>query len=29
MYASKATRRKGIRSVMANAPSAGVEEVGG
>jgi uncharacterized protein YegP (UPF0339 family) len=28
MYASKATRRKGIRSVMANASSAGVEEVG-
>jgi hypothetical protein len=29
MRNSKATRRKGIRSVMANAPSAGVEEVGG
>ena len=29
MYASKATRRKGIRSVMANAPSAGVRDAGG
>ena len=28
MYASKATRRKGIKSVMANAPAAGVAEVG-
>jgi uncharacterized protein YegP (UPF0339 family) len=27
MYASKATRRKGIRSVMANAPSAEVKEL--
>jgi hypothetical protein len=29
MYASKATRRKSVMSVMATAPSAGVEEVGG
>ena len=27
MYASKATRRKGIKSVMANAPAAEVKEV--
>ncbi|MFT5853351.1 MAG: hypothetical protein ACI8XO_000592 [Verrucomicrobiales bacterium] len=27
MYASKATRRKGIRSVIANAPSAQVEDL--
>jgi hypothetical protein len=29
MYASKATRHKGIMSVMAKAPSAGVGGVGG
>ena len=29
MYASKATRRKGIMSVMANASAAKVEKVGG
>jgi len=29
MYASKATRREGISRVMADAPSAGGEEVGG
>jgi hypothetical protein len=28
MYASKATRSKGVMSVMENAPTAGVEEVG-
>jgi uncharacterized protein YegP (UPF0339 family) len=28
MYASETTRRKSIKSVMANAPSARVEEVG-
>ena len=27
MYASKATRRKGIKSVMANAPSAGIKDL--